>query len=335
MLKLTRIEQEMLNGRYGRFKQKALDNVVSYARALGAGQLCKVTKATLFFGAHPYLDVMDTGDYEEIFSEMHLCAGDEVIPIDTFDSECFCQTCSSPSDQYRWKELHMTEQQFLRNRRFLEITRDAGVSITGSCTPYLIGWIPLRGEHFVSTESSNILMCNSVFGACGNADGIEAATWSAICGRTPEWGMHTPQGRIGNVVFQIECLSSTIRDWDIIGFTVGRLLPPHGIPVLTGATIRPDLIRLKQCFAAMATSSGAEMCHIVGLTPEAPTLEAALGNRNPDQMIRIDQRAYDESLAMLCDAGSKAVNLVTLGCPHYSLEEIRNAALYMRGKKVR
>lgn len=56
----------------------------------------------------------------------------------------------------------------------MEITKNAGVSIVNSCTPYYVGWIPLKDEHFVTTESSNVVISNSKFSTCGNADGIEA-----------------------------------------------------------------------------------------------------------------------------------------------------------------
>ena len=31
------------------------------------------------------------------------------------------------------------------------------------------------GEHFVSTESSNVVLSNSLFGGYGTSDGVEAA----------------------------------------------------------------------------------------------------------------------------------------------------------------
>ena len=51
------------------------------------------------------------------------------------------------------------------------------------------------------------------------------------------------------------------------------------------------------------------------------------------QVIKITQKDYDESLAMLCDKGENTVDFIALGCPHYTLEEIRDAALYIEGKK--
>lgn len=334
MVHLTEEEQRMLDGQMGPFRQAALKKIVEYAQALGAQELCEVTKATLYFGAHPYLDVVPSQDYDEIFSKMLLCS-DETIPLGSFAQGCTCQTCVAPCDQYTWEPMGQTKEFFDKNQRFLALTREAGVSIAGSCTPYFTGWLPLYGEHFVTTESSNVIMCNAVLGACGNSDGIEAAAWSAICGRTPKWGNHVGENRLATHVFRLECPSATALDWDIIGYCVGKKLPPHGVPVLAGSFERPDIVRLKQCFASMATTSGAEMCHIVGITPEAPTLEAALGGKAPKGVITITDEDYSHALELLCDKGDGPVQFVTLGCPHYSLEEIRQAALYLEGKAVR
>jgi predicted aconitase len=213
------------------------------------------------------------------------------------------------------------------------LTRDAGVSIAGSCTPYLSGWIPTFGEHFVTTESSNVLISNAFFGACGNSDGIEAAIWSAVTGRTPKWGNHIMENRKGTHVFRIECPLVTHTDWDVVGYTVGRKLPPHAIPVITGNFPQGDLSKYKLFCASLATTSGAEMFHIVGMTPEAPTLEVALGGRPVDEIV-VTERDYVKSMAYLCDAGSGPVDMVTIGCPHLTLEEIRDIANYIKGKKV-
>lgn len=56
MVHLTPEEQEMLDGKQGRLKQVAMENIVRYAQVLGASKLCRVTKATVFCGAHNYLD---------------------------------------------------------------------------------------------------------------------------------------------------------------------------------------------------------------------------------------------------------------------------------------
>jgi len=333
MVKLTEYEQKMLNGEMGPFKQRALQKIVEYANVLSAEELCEVTKATVYFGAHPYLDVVDSDDYDEIFSKMVLCS-DDIYKLDQFDRNCYSQTCCGPCDHYVWEPLNLTKEVFDKNHKYLDLTKNVGVSIAGSCTPYFNGWLPLRGEHFVTTESSNVLMANSVLGAYGNADGLEASAWSAICGRTPKWGLHIKENRYGTHIFDIQCKSETAMDWDIIGYTIGRMLPPHSRPIIAGNFKRPNIVKLKQCFATMSTASGAEICHIIGITAEAPDLETALAGHEPQGNIVISQEEYNKSLDTLCAKGNADIQRVILGCPHYCLEEIKETADYLKGKKI-
>jgi len=111
-------------------------------------------------------------------------------------------------------------------------------------------------------------------------------------------------------------------------------MPPLSVPVLTGDFARPDIDRLKQCFAAMATSGDTELCHVVGLTPEAPTLQAAFGNKAPEWSIELSDEMIAKAKQNICQKPYGPVDFVSLGCPHYSIDEIRMAADYIRGKKV-
>ena len=121
-----------------------------------------------------------------------------------------------------WEPLNLTKEFYDKNQRFLNLTKEKGVNIAGLRILNFTGWLPLYGEHFVTTESSNVLMCNAILGACGNSDGLEAAAWSAICGRTPKWGNHIKENRYGTHVFNIECATETALDWDVLGYTVGK-----------------------------------------------------------------------------------------------------------------
>lgn len=334
MIRLTEYEQKMLDGEMGEFKQKALQFIVKYAQVLDAKELCEINRATIFIGAQHYLDCFDTDNYDEIFSKFYLNS-DKVIEIGEFDENCFSQTCISAGVTRDCNAVHQTKEFCERNNRFFNITKDAGVSIAHTCTPYYTGWVPLQGEHYVTTESSNVLISNSVFGAYGNSDGIEAAVCSAICGRSPLWGYHLKENRHGTVVFNIQCRSKTEFDWDVIGYMVGKFLPPHANPIISGNFEKPNIHKLRQCFASMATTSGAEICHIVGVTPEARTIEDALGGKEAIAYIDITEKDYADCLEMVCDAGSGPVDLVSVGCPHLALEEIQKIAIYLRNKKVK
>ena len=134
MVHLTPEEQEMLDGKQGRLKQVAMENIVRYAQVLGASKLCRVTKATVFCGAHNYLEVCKSGDFHEVFSKMNL-ARDERIPFDCVDKNCYVQSCVAASDQFEYEIFDQPKEVFEKNSYYLEESRKAGVIIAGSCSP--------------------------------------------------------------------------------------------------------------------------------------------------------------------------------------------------------
>lgn len=75
------------------------------------------------------------------------------------------------------------------------------------------------------------------------------------------------------------------------------------------------------------------MYHIVGVTPEAATLEEALGNRKPKFEIDVTAKNLHETLEEVSEKSGK-INLVLLGCPHYTLNQVREVARLLEGKKI-
>lgn len=73
---------------------------------------------------------------------------------------------------------------------------------------------------------------------------------------------------------------------------------------------------------------------LVGVTPEARSLEDARGNKPLRGEFTITQEDYEESRRQICSAGEGKINFVLMGCPHYSLEDIQQVANYIEGKKV-
>lgn len=62
--------------------------------------------------------------------------------------------------------------------------------------------------------------------------------------------------------------------------------------------------------------------------------EPELSGHEPQKRLVLTQDEYDKSLASVCDSGSADVQMVVLGCPHYTLEEIRDVARMLKGKRV-
>lgn len=337
MLRLTDDERAMLNGEMGKFKQKAMAFNVRYANVLGADEMCEVSRATLFIGAQHYLDCYGEEEveasYDEIFSEFYLCS-DEVVPLDHFAHSCKTQTCAAACDFQECEKTRVSKARHERNWTYLNATREVGVKIVDSCTPYYVGWVPLMGEHFVSTESSNVVISNSVFGARGNSDGVEAAVCAAITGKTPKWGMHVKENRRADCLVRLHSRPKSVFDWDLVGFTIGRMLPKHVVPVVVGDFPRPEIDRMRQFCSSISVPSATELCHIVGITPEAPTLEAAVGSGKILHEIDVTDADCEESLRRISSPGGGPVDYVSIGCPHLSLDELREIAEYLSGKRI-
>ncbi len=328
---LTDEENDMLLGKAGTMKQKAMEVIVRYADVLGAKKLCKITKAHLFCGAHPFMLSFPSSDPDEVISKMLFCS-DEKVALDRY--ECpYCQSDAAPMDSEKWRSMGVAEPEAKRNEQFLHRFLDSGVHLASSCIPYMLGFVPLMGEHYVSTESHAVVLMNSLWGACGNADGVEIAFSAAACGRIPLWGTHIAENRKGTHIFRVLCNVASTHDWDLLGYTVGRKLPTHSVPVLVGAP-RPNIVDLKSFFASLATTAGPEICHIVGITPEAPTLDSAMGGNKPVRDVTVTEEDLEESRRMLSDAGEGSVQYVSVGCPHYSIDQVERAARYLRGKKI-
>lgn len=334
MIRLTAQEREILAGREGPFRQKALEFIVRYAEVLGAEELCRISRATLFIGAQHYLDVYPQDeDYRKIFSQFYLNS-EEILDFGTVDPGCKAQTCAGCCEWDGLEGAHGDPQRYQRNQIYMEAAKKMGISIVDSCTPYYEGWIPMMGEHFVSTESSNVVLSNSLFGGYGTSDGVEAAVCAAISGRIPRWGMHIPENRFGTCVVHVQARIETQCDWDLLGYTLGRMMPKGSIPVVVGAGETLEINGMRQFCAAVSVLSNTELCHIVGYTPEARTLEMALGGKTPAYEITIGEADIQQSRDMLCDAGEGPVGLVFLGCPHVALDELKEFACYLQGKHV-
>ena len=76
------------------------------------------------------------------------------------------------------------------------------------------------------------------------------------------------------------------------------------------------------------------MCHIVGITPEAPTLEQALMGNRPVETIAVRKQDIQDVFQKLTSAQSNQVDLIILGCSHLTIRELKNTANTLEGKKI-
>jgi predicted aconitase len=77
------------------------------------------------------------------------------------------------------------------------------------------------------------------------------------------------------------------------------------------------------------------MYHAVGVTPEAPTMEAATDGRDVDENVIVTPEMLVAARNSLSSGGSGAVSMVAVGTPHFSLTEFERTAALIEGRKVR
>ncbi len=331
-MKLSQRDKQMLQGDFGEVLQIAMQKTIEYAKVLGAEELIDVDKSTSCYDEMSgFLDVGK--DLDSKYSLGYL--GKELQFDSLVAEECFCQDDACTIDGESWEICNQSKEFYDYVKSFLDRAVDLGVVRMGSCTPYLTGWVPLQGEVFVTTESSNILMCNSVFGARGNCGGQATTFLATLTGRTPLWGYHLYENRAGTHLVKIQCRTETRQDWDLLGYVLGEQLEPGDVPVLVDGFKKPDIILLKSFFASLATTSSAELCLIVGISPEARDMDDAFHGQKPKGEILITQEMVDDAKRRLCHPEEGSVDFVQIGCPHCSVQELKDLADYMKDKRVK
>ena len=173
-----------------------------------------------------------------------------------------------------------------RGRRLMEQYRALGCRPTFTCAPYqLADARPGLGEQVAWGESNAIVFANSVLGARTNRYGDFMDIAAAITGRVPDAGLHRTDARRAQVVITLgDEVPPPLRDDDslypVLGIVVGRIAGGR-VPAVVGLPPGVAEDRLKALGAAAASSGAVALLHVVGSTPEAPTLAEALARRGP------------------------------------------------------
>lgn len=336
MVELTRQEQAMLDGADGAAVQKAMALLVRYADALGAERFVETNNVAGVPGSSPQWVKdhfkADGGDYRAVFSRYDLDS-DEVVDVPMMKAGMSCHL-QGGMDPEHWAEMGMTSE---AHANFASDEREVsahGIQVMKTCTPYLAGNMPRFGEHCAWMESSAVVFCNSVVGGRTNTEGRESTSAAMLARRVPDWGFHQTDFRYGQHLVEVQVPVGDIFEWGMLGYFVGEQVQ-DAIPVIDGAVTGPSLIRHKHFGAAAASSGGVELYHMVGITPEAPSLEAAFGPRRPIQRFVYDEKARRRTYETLNAVGSsRDVDFVMLGCPHASLEQVAEVAALLDGRKV-
>ncbi len=330
---LTDDEKAMRDGAEGPAVAAAMDLLIRYGEALDAERLCDTRNVagTTTQPSPTKAKLVAEGGWHKAFAVLNLDCDDAVEIPDMKVPTCQLQQGFGPDSigtapyPAEFVELQADAEAFYGRR---------GVNILATCTPYQVGNLPVRGEHCAWMESSAVIYCNSVLGARTNCEGAASTGAASLTGKIPWWGNHIEGNRYGTHLVEVDNPVDNAMDWGMLGYFVGDFVQDER-PVLVGEFAQPDLLDLKHFGAAAASSGGVELYHIPGITPEAPNLDAAFGGHQVPDGIPYgpaERRAVYETLN---DQGSSTdIDFVLLGCPHASIEQIRDAAKALEGRRL-
>jgi len=314
---LTAEHQAMLTGSDGRAAQKSMEILAALGKIYGARELIPVTSVQI--AGVSYSNLGEAG--LQFLAEM-ANGGGKVRVLTTLNP--------AGMDIENWQSLGISAEFAQNQTRVIDAFSSMGVATTCSCTPYLVGNVPLFGQHIAWSESSAVCFANSVLGARTNREGGPSALASALTGFTPAYGMHLDENRVPKVHFKISAKVSATHQFGALGKIMGEEIERRGgrlVPILTGIP-HASLEELKSFCASIATYGGTALFHIVGITPEASQYKL------PQARVEITSSDLEQALSSLTDA-TISPDFISLGCPHLSLNEIAHLARLLDGRKVR
>lgn len=327
---LTDSEKAILSGSEGLARQRAMKLLVKYAIALRADRLIDVDNVGFStpcpYPASRHAD-LEFESYEALFNYTHLNSdiGEEVAEIPRVKAGCCCNHATNPNREYL---AYLGIQDEKMERGFddtNDFARRIGVNNVQTCVPHLVGHLASKGQHIVMGESAAVIFFNSVLGARTNVEGEMVGGAAALVGKVPNVGLHLDENRWGTHLILVDEVPEVLYEWDVLGYFIGKRIR-SGIPVLK-MDVPYISMDAHKCFGAtLCTAGAADMYHIIGHTPEAATYELAFGKNTPAEVIHYGAAEKKKTLESLDFSKDENVDLVLVGCPHYTAYQIKRAA---------
>jgi len=320
-LRLTDEERAMLDGACGPGVQRAMEMVVALAQIYGAGDLVPI-QSTLVAGVS-YANIGEAG--LEFLQRWAAEGAHVAVPA---------MLNPAGMDLQAWQEMGIPPHFAAKQSQVIEAYRKMGVRPSCTCAPYLTQALPDLGDHLAWSESSAVAYANSILGARTNREGGPAALAAGIVGRTGNYGLHLDVNRQPDRAFLVRAPLVNEADWGALGAILGRLcagvpwIEPPGTVLAASGDQRALSDHLRALGAAAAATGSIGLFHVAGLTAEARAGFVAPPNKRP-QVIETLADGY----AML-DGDAEHLDLIAIGCPHASLEQLQEASRYLEGKRV-
>ncbi|MGO9287482.1 MAG: aconitase X [Polyangia bacterium] len=365
-MKLTQHQQDMLDGKLGEAKQFCMEKLTDFGEAVESKEMVDLV---LVLNACPIysknrrdpktaklLEAYDLGHsalYDPIFKMKDAHVADEtgtqcgndpyMVQFDKKDEKGYPWNFELPGKgSFKLDEGMVTDLKAGYDKLL-----EHGWLPWLSCNPYFNTRIPKMGEYAASSESSAAAYINTILGARTNRESPVNTVYAAYTGCLPKYGSHLDENRAAKCIVELD---DELRDnlkgaaeWGALGACIAektnnRIAAVLNLPGKMGSSAT------KQLISCCSPGMNDPILHLMGYTPESPTLEAAFkGNmpKNPerftitmDDIVEMFLRLNNLNPAP-GPADAKPVDIVIFGCPHATFEEVREVARLVKGKKVK
>ena len=320
-LNLTTEDRALLSGGDGEATALAMRILVSAAELLRARSLVQITSA--------HIDgCLYHGDGGVEFAETLVAAGGQVAVPTTLNVGAL--------DLFHPGSVRADQSKTSMARRQMDAYVSMGAQPTFTCAPYQIGHEPGVGEQIAWGESNAIAFANSVLGARTERYGDFLDACCALTGRAPLYGLHIAKNREAKVVVDVTAVPGALKDQDVfypvlgtwLGLEIGR-----EIPLIVGLPPTVTRDQLKALGASAASTGAVALFHVLGVTPEAPTLDAVISKDGPVRQIALKPDMVRRALGRLTTAdAAEQIDAVAVGSPHFSITEFEALLKLIRGR---
>lgn len=319
-LRLSKEDQEKLEGLHGPATKMAMSIIVQMAEVYKAEELMDISAA--------HIDsTLYIGEATLEFAERLMSLGAKVSVPTSLNV--------SGVDEKNWQDWAVPADWANKAHRQMIAYQSMGAVPTWTCAPYQSELRPSFGQQIAWGESNAVAFANSVIGARTEQYPDLLDICAAITGRVPAQGLHLTENRAGQLLISLQDIPLELQNSDsfypVLGALMGKL-SGEKIPVIEGLQASPTDDQLKALGAAGASFGAVVLFHLVGITPEAETLETAFQGKKPSETFVITMKELRDSYQELSTSSGKQVDMIVLGSPHFSLAEFKVLAPLVAGK---
>lgn len=297
-MKLTKEEEDALDGKQGETLALAYRTLVAIGEASGSDKLIPIEWAHL--SGVNYNTIGDAG--KEFLSHLSQSARFKV------------KTTVNPMGfDFDSVSRYKLDDKFIENQHSIKNSYEKmGAIPSYSCIPYEIFDVPKRGTHVSFAESNAAIYANSFSGLKTNKEGAFSALASALTGKSPCSDLRDDNVRKPNLTIRMKVESNDELTYGMLGYFAGKVA---GSSVALSGVNDLDRRSCKSLCAGMGTSGACGMF----------TFGEGEGEKIDFDKNEL-QKIHDELNT------SESGDLITLGSPQLGLEEIGDLASMLKGR---